>query len=123
MVTVADFDKIYGSKYLGEADLEGGEPRLKISKVELVELRDKNGSTKLKFVIWFEDTDKGLVLNKTNAKKLADAYGKQPDKWVGQIVQLYSEDTSFGKGVRVRPMRKPAVPAEPNPETNDAIPF
>jgi hypothetical protein len=117
-----DFDKIYGSKYLGEADLEGGEPRLKISKVELAELRDKSGSSKLKFVIWFEGADKGLVVNKTNAKKLADAYGKQPDKWVGQIVQLYSEDTSFGKGVRVRPMRKPAVPVEPDPDLEDAVP-
>ena len=71
----------------------------------------------------FEGVEKGLVINKTNARKLADAYGKQSSKWIGQIVQLYSEDTSFGKGVRVRPLRKPATPAEPDPALNDAIPF
>ena len=59
----------------------------------------------------------------TGLRKLADAYGKQSSKWIGQIVQLYSEDTSFGKGVRVRPLRKPATPAEPDPALNDAIPF
>jgi hypothetical protein len=118
-----DFDALYGSKYLSVADLKDGEPRLKIGKVEVAELREKNGTSKRKFVIWFEGADKGLVVNKTNAKKLADAYGKQPQKWIGQIVQLYSEDTTFGKGVRVRPLRKPATPAEPDPVLNDVIPF
>jgi hypothetical protein len=118
-----DFDTLYGSKYLSVADLKDGEPRLKIGKVEVVELREKNGTTKRKYVIWFEGADKGLVVNKTNAKKLADAYGKQPTKWIGQVVQLYSEETTIGKGVRVRPLRKPATPAEPDPVLNDAIAF
>jgi hypothetical protein len=118
-----DFDALYGSKYFSVADLKDGEPRLKIGKVEVVELREKNGTTKRKYVIWFEGADKGLVVNKTNAKKLADAYGKQATKWIGQVVQLYSEETTFGNGVRVRPLRKPATPAEPDPALNDAIPF
>src|SRR6516164_3889241 len=90
-----DFDALYGSKYLSVADLKDGEPRLKIGKVEVAELREKNGASKRKYVMWFEGADKGLVVNKTNAKKLADAYGKQTQKWIGQIVQLYSEDTTF----------------------------
>jgi len=118
-----DFDDIYGSKYLSVADLKDSEPRFKIGKVEVAELREKNGTAKLKYVMLFDGVEKGLVINKTNAKKLADAYGKQPSKWIGQIVQLYSEDTSYGKGVRVRPLRKPTAPAEPDPVLNDAIPF
>ena len=118
-----DFDVLYGSKYLSVADLKDGEPQLKIGKVEVAELREKNGTTKRKYVMWFEGADKGLVVNKTNAKKLADAYSKQPQKWIGQAVQLYTEDTTFGKGVRVRPLRKPATPAEPDPDLNDAIAF
>jgi hypothetical protein len=118
-----DYDKLYGSRYLGDADLEGGEPRLKISKVEIAELRDKGGATKLKFVVSFEGVEKGLVVNKTNAKKLADAYGKRREQWIGQLVQLYSEDTSFGKGVRVRPLRKPAIVNQPDPDDlADAVP-
>jgi hypothetical protein len=118
-----EFDSLYGSKYLSVADLKDAEPRLKIGKVGVEELRDKNGTTKRKYVMWFEGIEKGLVINKTNAKKLADAYGKDTSKWIGQIVQLYPEDTTFGKGIRVRPLRKPATPAEPDRDLNDAIPF
>ena len=78
-----------------------------------------NGTTRRKYVVLFEGVDKGLVVNKTNAKKLAEAYGKQSAKWIGQIVQLYSEDTDFGKGVRVRPS-KPAISAQPEPDLDDA---
>jgi hypothetical protein len=118
-----EFDDLYGSKYLSAADLKEREPRLKIGKVEVAELRDKSGTIKRKYVVLFEGVDKGLVINKTNAKKLAEAYGKQSTKWIGQIVQLYSEDTDFGKGVRVRPMRTPAIPAQPDPDLDDAIPI
>jgi hypothetical protein len=123
MSDIDEFDDLYGSKYLSVADLKDGEPRLKIGKVEVAELRDKNGTTKRKYVMLFEGVDKGLVINKTNAMRLAEAYGKQSAKWIGEIVQLYSEDTSFGKGVRVRPMRKPAIPPQPDPDLDDAIPI
>ena len=123
-----DYDKIYGGKYLGHADLEGGEPHLKISKVEIVKLPDKNGTEKLKFVASFEGAEKSLVINKTNAKKLAEAYGKQRDKWIGQTVQLYVEDTNFGPGIRMRTMRKPPTVGQPTGQPDsgpggDAIPF
>jgi hypothetical protein len=118
-----DFDALYGSKYLSVADLKDGEPRLKIGKVEVAELREKNGTTKRKYVMLFEGVEKALVINKTNARKLAEAYGKQSSRWVGQAVQLYSEETTFGKGLRVRPLRKPATSAEPDPVLNDAVPF
>jgi hypothetical protein len=70
-------------------------------------------------LVLFEGVDKGLVINKTNANKLAEAYGKQSAKWIGQIVQLYSENTDFGKGVRVRPIRKPSSSAQPDPDLDD----
>jgi hypothetical protein len=123
MSEIDDFDDLYGSKYFSVSDLKDGEPRLKIGKVEVVELREKNGTSKRKYVVLFEGIEKGLVINKTNARKLADAYGKQSVKWIGQAVQLYSEETTFGKGVRVRPLRRPATPAEPDPDLNDAVPF
>jgi hypothetical protein len=123
MSDIDEFDDLYGSKYLSVADLKGGEPRLKIGKVEVADLRDKTGTTKRRYVTFFEGIEKGLVINITNAKKLAEAYGKQSAKWIGQIVELYSEDTSLGKGVRVRPMRKPAIPAQPNSDLDDAIPI
>jgi hypothetical protein len=121
MLDIDDFDDLYGSKYLSVADLKDDEPRLEIGKVEVAELREKNGTTKRKYVVWFVGVEKGLVINNTNARKLADAYGKQPSRWISQIVQLYSEETAYGKGVRVRPLRKPPPIPAPDPNLNDAF--
>ena len=105
-----DFDAVYGSKYLGVPDLKGQRPRRTIGKVEVAELKEKDGSTKRKRVLYFEGEDKALVLNKTNAVKLAMAFGKESADWVGARVELYSEMTSLGKeGVRLQPLRKANV--------------
>jgi hypothetical protein len=121
MSTDTDFDDIYGSKYLTVNDLHGEQPRRKIGKVDLVELKEKDGGTKRKFIIYFEGLEKALVANKTNATKLAASFGKDRSKWVGVTVELYSEMTSLGKeGVRLRPLRSATAH---DPELNDAIVF
>jgi hypothetical protein len=125
-----DFDLLYGSKYLSAADLKGQRPRCTIGKVEVAELKEKDGSTRRKFVVYFEGEDKALVVNKTNATKLAMAFGKDNAEWVGARVELYSEMTSLGKeGVRLQPLKtvsKTAVAPKPptiDPELNDEIPY
>jgi hypothetical protein len=121
MINETDFDDLYGSKYFSAADLHNQVIRRKIGKVEIAELKDKDGSTKRKFIIYFNGVDKPLVLNKTNAQKLAAALGKDTTAWIGVIVELYAEMTSLGKeGVRLRPV-KPAPAAAV--DMNDAIPF
>jgi hypothetical protein len=120
-----EFDDLYGSKYLSATDLKGRRRRLKIDKVEPAELREKTGDTKWRWILYFEGEEKALVLNKTNATEIAKVFGKNPDDWVGQFVELFSVPTSFGEGVRVRPLRKPATVADPDPDPdlNDAIQF
>jgi hypothetical protein len=60
-----------------------------------------------------------MVLNKTNASALADAFGKNPKEWVDQRIELYSEMTGLGKpGLRVRVLRA-AKPIED--DLNDAV--
>ena len=106
MITDDDFDAMYGSKYFGVPDLKGQRPRRTIGKVEVAELKEKDGTTKRKRILYLEGEDKPLVLNKTNAVKLAMAFGKESADWVGARVELYSEMTSLGKeGVRLQPLR------------------
>ena len=91
------------------------------AKVDVVELKEKDGSTKRKFVTYFDNEEKALVLNKTNATKMAAAFGKDRSKWIGAVVELYAEMTSLGKeGVRLRPL-KPTTTAPS--DMDDAIPF
>jgi hypothetical protein len=123
MSNESDFDDLYGSKYLSASDLHGEQPRRKIGKVDVVELKEKDGTTKRKFVIYFASEEKALIANKTNATKLAAAFGKDRGNWIGAEVELYAEMTSLGKeGVRLRPL-KPTAAARGQSDMDDSIPF
>ncbi|WP_426527248.1 hypothetical protein [Bradyrhizobium sp. McL0615] len=119
MSNESDFDDLYGNKYYSVPDLHGETPHFRIGKIVPAELKEKDGSTKRRYLLYFEGVEKALVLNKTNAQKLAAAYGKDYSKWIGMEVELYAEMTGLGKeGVRVRPL-KPT----PASDLNDAINF
>ena len=121
-VTDTAFDDIYGSKYFGPPDLHGEMIRHEVGKVEIADLREKDGSTKRKFIVYFKGVDKPLVLNRTNAQKLAAALGKDRTAWIDVVVELYAEMTSLGKeGVRLRVMRSAAAGAAN--DMNDRIKF
>jgi hypothetical protein len=118
--SATDFDDIYGTKYFSTTDLHGKTPRHRIGKVEIGNLREKDGSTKRKFLVYFRGVDKPLVLNRTNAQTLATALGKDPTAWIGVVVELYAEMTSLGKeGVRLRIIRSAAAGAAD--DMNDRI--
>jgi hypothetical protein len=116
------FNDLYGSKYFSVADLNGETPRYRIGKVDVAELKDKDGTTKRRILAYFDGVEKPLALNKTNAKKLAEVYGEDHKKWVGVHVDLYDEDTSLGKGVRLRPVKSAAAGAAAK-DMNDEVTF
>lgn len=59
-------------------------------------------------ILRFVKTDKGLILNKTNARTIGLALGNEMDNWIGKKITLYATTTeAFGDivpCVRVRPM-------------------
>jgi hypothetical protein len=121
-VMLDEIDDLYGSKYLTTSHLNGQKIRLRIREVTAEDLREQDGRTKRKLVVYFENEEKPLPLNKTNVTRLALAFGRDRKKWAGKVVELYSEMTSNGKeGVRLQCLQqKPAQPV-PEPE-EDYIP-
>jgi hypothetical protein len=118
MSNESDFDDLYGSKYFSVPDLHGETPRVRIGKVAPVELKEKDGGTKRKYLVYFDAVEKPLVLNKTNAQKLAAVFGKDYAKWIGMEAELYAEMTGLGKeGVRLRPL-KPTGASDLNDKIN-----
>jgi hypothetical protein len=127
--TAADFDSLYGSKFLSAADIKanGGKKRARISKVEMAELRQDSGGSRAKFLVHFADLNKALVPNVTNAGVLKDALGKDARKWVGADVGILVEQVTFGSkrvdGLRLKVLAKPATaapaPAKPTPAAVD----
>jgi hypothetical protein len=118
-----DFDSIYGSKYLSAADLGGEALRKRITGAKMIELKEKDGTLKKRLAIEIEGT-KALILNQTNAGRLAQAFGKDHSQWVNKGVELYAEDTSMGPGVRLRAIQaKKAAPQPEPPDFDDGPPF
>jgi hypothetical protein len=78
--------------------------------------RDKQGKNIDKAIVAFTGAKKRLILNKTNAKIIALAYGKKASEWIGKPVTLtvrYLEKAFGQKNVPVIRI----VPDEKHPMT------
>lgn len=103
------------SKYLKAADLKGHEVPVTIAGVEEAKFDDGP-----KLVLKFEGKAKGMVLNKTNLKRIGSKYGYQSEDWNGKGIVLYEEEVDFqGQMVPAIRVRIPAPVADPM----DEIPF
>lgn len=110
---------------------------LTMTHVTEEDLPTHNGKTERKFVLYFKETEKGLVLNKTNCKTIIGLYGKMTEGWAGKKIAIYgTEVKAFGQlhnAIRIReytpkngngskPQAAPPPPAdEPMPQA-EAIP-
>lgn len=94
-------DLMFPSLYLKAADFMGKAVTKTISRVRTEKMRMKDNTISMKYVIEFEDTEKMLVLNKTNAQAIAEALGeKRAAHWPGHQVTLYPTTCdAFGKTV------------------------
>ena len=111
MNTNLTISQLFPSKFIKSADI--GEPDLvlTISRVQVEELgygEEKDS----KPIMYFEETDQSLVLNKTNAESISQLYGPRIADWLGKKIALFTTEVSFqGKsmlGIRVR-LRQPEV--------------
>lgn len=111
-MTKTHWKKLTDPDYLGEHNMFNGEElTLTIAKAisEEVYNRQKGKSTK-EGVLTFKETNKKLVLNKTNSKMIARLYkSKAIEDWAGKRITLFYDTTvKFGRelvgGVRVRPI-------------------
>jgi hypothetical protein len=99
------------SQYLKRADLEGRSFNLKIRAIDERPIGEEQ---KVKPVLWFERTDKGLVLSaQTNLDTLEMAFGDDMDRWVGQTIEIYDDPAVSFRGKRTGGIRIRAV--RPNP--------
>lgn len=100
------------SRFLKALDLGGKRFRVRIVRVG----RDEVGDDGEKWVLYFEGAQKGLVLNKTNARTIAESYGDELEGWVGKDIFLFSKLVDYqGRdvpGIRVdTPHTDPIVDA------------
>lgn len=115
------------SKFLRKEDFDEDQ----ICAIKGVKLEEIQGSD-TKWVLYFNEHAKGMVLNVTTIRVLEAAFGDDSDNWIGKRVKVYVDpNVSFqGRvvgGLRLMPPKKAAAPKAPPPKTeeefNDEVPF
>jgi hypothetical protein len=129
-----NINEAFPSQYLKASDLKG---RTVVVEIDRVEFEPVGQNKEMKPILYFADKDKGLVLNKTNANKIASLLETPvTEEWAGCTVAIYPTETSFqGDQVEcIRVKSAPRQPAQPRrqmpvqeppmePITDDDIPF
>ena len=104
-----------GALFLKKDDIIPGGQVVTIERFETTEIDDRDGGTKQKMCVWFQELDKPLVLNSTNAQALKLFTGAEmPLEAIGKKVEMYVDPSvSFGGqiigGIRFRPASEVAA--------------
>lgn len=106
------------SNDLKAADFKGKNIKVIIESVEIRHYEARNDQPASdKAVLRFVGKEKTLVLNKTNTKRLIDAYGPDSESWTRNEIGLSTHETELGTGWVVTPLN-----IQP-PDFDDSIPF
>jgi hypothetical protein len=104
-LAMSNYALLFPSKWLAAADMDGDD-RVVVIK-QIVPSEEVGQSKDKRPVLYFQGVSKGMVLNKTNAKRIAKLYGADTDKWIGKSITLYPSECDFGDEtvpcLRVRP--------------------
>jgi hypothetical protein len=137
-----NIESLFPGKYVKASDIPAP-VTLQMNHVQIEEVgKDRHGDPEKKPVLYFIKAERGLVLNKTNATVIGNAYGTETDTWKGKAITLFATTTeAFGEikaCIRVRLTQDdepapqafsdsgmPSNPAPPvvQPEHHPDIPF
>ncbi len=115
------------SKYLRKEDVGAG-ALATIREIKKENLAREDDTPEFKFTMYFEEYEKGLVLNSTNiqlAEKVLDS--DDTEDWIGKQIVLYEDpNVSYGGklvgGIRIRAVRRKAAAAvQPKPKTTETV--
>ena len=97
------------SKWTKASDITGDVP-VTIDRLANEEVGQDND---LRWVLYFRDKTKGLILNVTNIRALEDAYGDESDAWAGKSVTLFTMPVDYAgrvvQGIRLRENKNAAT--------------
>lgn len=106
-----NINESFPSNYLKASDLGTNAPIVTIDRVEHEAVGRER---EMKAVLYFQGKEKGVVLNKTNARKITELAGTpETEEWVGFKIRLFATTTEFG-GETVECIRVKAVGANGN---------
>jgi len=114
---------MFPSEFVAAEEFNDKDVSLTIKSVKVDSLRTTDGSTEQKPVLYFNETPKKLVLNKTNATQIAQLHGAKAEKWVGKKVTLFPTTcAAFGQTVDCIRIRPTMPQSKPKPQPAQPVP-
>jgi hypothetical protein len=111
-----NIDSAFPSSYFKAADLNDKPVKVTMKNVMMEDIGGDH-----KPVLYFEDSEKGLVLNKTNANNIKVLYGSDTKDWPGKEIVLFPTVTDFqGRTVDCVRVRGPKAAKK---DLDDEVPF
>jgi hypothetical protein len=84
-------NELYPSKYVKGEDLQNRSHTLTIDHIAQEEMTPQQGKPKVeKWILYCQETDKGFILNRTNATVICGLYG-DTDNWKGKRITVYPQ--------------------------------
>lgn len=80
------------SPHLEAADLEGDT----VVTIKSCTFHEVGKEKETKGVIFFDEFDRAMVVNKTNRVRIEGHHGFDTDDWIGKTITLYASETDFG---------------------------
>jgi hypothetical protein len=107
----------FPSNYLKAADLKGTEPVVTMDRVVFEPVGAKK---EMRGVLYFVGKTKGLIINKTNARKIVDITGSAiTEQWSGIKIRLYTAETTYAgdvvDGIRIKSVGQAVIGMTPTP--------
>ena len=116
---MSDIATLFPSKWLAAADLKDEPKDVQIKQI--IPSEEVGSEKQKKPILFFKGVEKGLVLNKTNAKRIAKLYGNDTDEWIGKFITIYPSECDF-RDETVQCIRvKPEAPKMDEPADDDDL--
>jgi hypothetical protein len=119
-----DSRTMHPGKYLKAADFERAQ-LWTISELREEEIQNQQtGKAEHKWIVYFAEDERGLVLNITNRLAIEEYLGFETDDWINKQVVIFKDRTQFGsKTVDAIRLRKPKqLAAQAKPRTSTSYP-
>jgi hypothetical protein len=112
--------KMFPKRYATGEDLQGKTITLTIAKIAIEKMHPQpNAPEAEKWVIYFMETKKGIILSRTLANQIAEVLGSdETDEWLGKRIMIYPQPMTVA-GRKVTAIRtRTALKGQPAESTD-----
>lgn len=100
------------SPHLEAADIGDDIGATKVVTIRGVTKKEVGAEKVLKGVVFFEEFDRGMVVNRTNSNTIAALHGGETDNWIGCRITLYRSEAAMNGKIVPCIRVKDSVPKE-----------